>query len=221
MNNFHHFWWYNFHFEATCFSTVSLCSGRPGCCVHGPWTGNVSSMFLPWHRLYVVQMEAALGEPIPYWDWTVGPPAVPDFWTSGPLHASIEGGSRCGGLPTTTRQADINISLGILGDEVEAVYVELTRAILTLLRQTRSSDEKVVEKAEIILDAFHLKTEFGIKTRETDFDGTSTISLGNRSTSAPTILANFISDQIGRLRSDPDLIATTYNRLKRLCDLIR
>ena len=108
-----------------------------------------------------------------------------------------------------------------LGDEVEAVYVELTRAILTLLRQTRSSDEKVVEKAEIILDAFHLKTEFGIKTRETDFDGTSTISLGNRSTSAPTILTNFISDQIGRLRSDPDLIATTYNRLKRLCDLIR
>ena len=50
--------------------------GTPGtsfCCPHGP------PNFLPWHRLYTVQMEKILGHPIPFWDWTeVG---VPNLYT--------------------------------------------------------------------------------------------------------------------------------------------
>ena len=34
------------------------------CCPHSEPT------FLPWHRLFMVQMEEELGEALPYWDWT-------------------------------------------------------------------------------------------------------------------------------------------------------
>ena len=64
-----------------------------------------------------------LGIPIPYWDWTVDE-AIPDFWPTGPLHSGIEGGSRCGGLPTTTRGTNINITSDILTDDVEAALNE-------------------------------------------------------------------------------------------------
>ena len=36
-------------------------------------------LVLPWHRLYMTQMEEELGEALPYWDWTVDK-EVPDLW---------------------------------------------------------------------------------------------------------------------------------------------
>ena len=36
-------------------------------------------LLLPWHRLYMAQMEEELGEALPYWDWTVDKD-VPDLW---------------------------------------------------------------------------------------------------------------------------------------------
>jgi len=70
-----------------------MCPDRPFggyCCIHEPRGGNanLTMMFLPWHRLYLVQMEEILGEPIPYWDWTAEV-SVPDFWPSAPMHPLI------------------------------------------------------------------------------------------------------------------------------------
>ena len=39
--------------------------GTGFCCVHDPWDGrggNLTLLFLPWHRLFVVQMEEVLGK---------------------------------------------------------------------------------------------------------------------------------------------------------------
>ena len=49
----------------------NLCSGM--CCPHG------TPKFLPWHRLYMAQMEDELGEALPYWDWTEDG-KIPDLW---------------------------------------------------------------------------------------------------------------------------------------------
>ena len=59
------------------------------CCEHG-------HLLLPWHRLFVVQMEEELGEPIPYWDWTEDNSEVPDLWLDikAPIKKGIEG--KCG-----------------------------------------------------------------------------------------------------------------------------
>ena len=48
------------------------------------------SSFLPWHRLFTVQMEAALGEALPYWDWTQDG-EVPRLWEdlNPPLHPEV------------------------------------------------------------------------------------------------------------------------------------
>ena len=45
------------------------------CCIHNQEVG----LFLPWHRLYMAQMEEELGEALPYWDWTEDK-EVPDLW---------------------------------------------------------------------------------------------------------------------------------------------
>ena len=45
------------------------------CCPHGV------NAFLAWHRLYIVQMEEELGEPVPYWDWTKDA-ELPDLWNN-------------------------------------------------------------------------------------------------------------------------------------------
>ena len=38
------------------------------CCRHGGFDGAWS--LLPWHRLFMAQIEEELGEALPYWDWT-------------------------------------------------------------------------------------------------------------------------------------------------------
>ena len=43
------------------------------CCSHGDPT------FLPWHRLYLVNMEEMLDEALPYWDWTEDT-QIPQLW---------------------------------------------------------------------------------------------------------------------------------------------
>ena len=44
----------------------TICPETPDgyCCKHG------DGMFLPWHRLYMVNFEEMLDEALPYWDWT-------------------------------------------------------------------------------------------------------------------------------------------------------
>ena len=49
---------------------TSICSKF--CCDH-------DVLMLSWHRLFMVQMEDALGEPFPYWDWNEDV-ELPDLW---------------------------------------------------------------------------------------------------------------------------------------------
>jgi len=57
--------------------------GRDGwCCAHD------NPRFLPWHRLFTVQIEEMLGEPLPYWNWAEERD-LPDFWLQGPLHRDV------------------------------------------------------------------------------------------------------------------------------------
>ena len=81
----------------------NICNGV--CCPHGHPT------FLPWHRLYMAQMEDELGEALPYWDWTedVG---IPDLWEG--IRAPIKEGesSSCGGGQFVTRSDSIQLNLG-------------------------------------------------------------------------------------------------------------
>jgi len=72
------------------------------CCSHG-------SLFLPWHRLYMAQMEEELGEALPYWDWTEDE-EVPDLWEG--IRAPIKEGesAECEpGSQFTSRKPNIYI----------------------------------------------------------------------------------------------------------------
>ena len=53
-------------YNETCQQTREHRKGM--CCRHGGVTGTWS--LLPWHRLFMAQMEEELGEALPYWDWT-------------------------------------------------------------------------------------------------------------------------------------------------------
>ena len=57
--------------------------GKEFCCMH-------KKTFLPWHRIYLHKFEEELGEPLPYWDWTVDK-EVPDLWEGikAPLESSL------------------------------------------------------------------------------------------------------------------------------------
>ena len=83
----------------------NICNGY--CCPHGLPT------FLPWHRLYMAQMEDELGEALPYWDWTEDG-EIPDLWEG--LRAPIKEGesSSCGGGQFVTRHESIQLDLRYL-----------------------------------------------------------------------------------------------------------
>ena len=83
----------------------NICNGI--CCPHGHPT------FLPWHRLYMAQMEDELGEPLPYWDWTEDA-GIPDLWEG--IRAPIKEGelSSCGGGQFVTRDNSIQLNLEYL-----------------------------------------------------------------------------------------------------------
>ena len=82
---------------------ATICDGF--CCPHGPIT------LLPWHRLYMAQMEEELGEPLPYWNWTEDP-EIPDLWEGirAPLKEGIEKHERwCEAGPFIERDQNIRI----------------------------------------------------------------------------------------------------------------
>ena len=86
---------------------ISICSDY--CCQH-------DVLMLPWHRLYMIQMEDELGEPLPYWDWTEDD-QLPDLWEG--IKAPIKKGasSHCeAGKQFVTRRAQIEIDIKWLRD---------------------------------------------------------------------------------------------------------
>lgn len=54
--------------------------------MHGLGGDSIGALrFLSWHRQYLMEFEAALGSPVPYWDWTQGFPAWLDDYLPFPL----------------------------------------------------------------------------------------------------------------------------------------
>jgi len=110
---------------------MAECRNLPGgnCCPHG----HVS--FLAWHRLYMVQMEGLLGEPLPYWDWSQQDTPPVNFWRAGQVKEGVDPRLRpCpGSTSTTTRQND-NVNAEELQNMVQAAleetnYVEFNNEI--------------------------------------------------------------------------------------------
>ena len=82
----------------------TICPEMPEgvCCSH-------QLLLLPWHRLFMVQMEEELGEPVPYWDWTEDD-VLPDLWEG--INAPFKKGltSKCEpGKPFASRSPNITI----------------------------------------------------------------------------------------------------------------
>jgi len=111
----------NFHGEP-----LTICSTSTGegtvCCPHGV------SIFLPWHRLYMVQMEEELGMALPYWDWsqTVD---LPRLWST--VAAPIKEGttSACDPPQIASISVDAQWDAELLRSEIQ-----------TALHTTRYSD---------------------------------------------------------------------------------
>ena len=82
------------------------------CCPHG------DPAFLPWHRLFMAQMEDELGEALPYWDWTEDR-EIPDLWEE--IRAPIKEGesSDCGGGQFVTRFHNVQLNTTQLKRQVQ------------------------------------------------------------------------------------------------------
>ena len=79
------------------------------CCPHDPTNRPI---FLPWHRLYMAQMEYELGEALPYWDWTEDG-NVPDLWEGirAPIQLGAVGSCSGGGGQFVTRSTSASINV--------------------------------------------------------------------------------------------------------------
>lgn len=97
---------------------TSICGGQP-CCPHG------TNAFLPWHRLFMVQMEQELGIAIPYWDWTEEG-EVPSLWES--ITAPIQLGAfgQCSLDSFTSRDPRAQVNTSELKARVEVALMEET-----------------------------------------------------------------------------------------------
>ena len=106
-----------------------VCRGT--CAIHGDLG------FLAWHRLFTVQMEAALGEALPYWDWTqdgevpglwegLNPPLHPEL---SPMGANINYTDKCPNSNGVSRQREIAIDSKRRRKEVRNALRDLLKMI--------------------------------------------------------------------------------------------
>eukprot|EP00092_Neocalanus_flemingeri_P086636 GFUD01109222.1.p1 GENE.GFUD01109222.1~~GFUD01109222.1.p1 ORF type:complete len:672 (-),score=125.72 GFUD01109222.1:84-1829(-) len=117
----------NFHGypQTLCHSTEDFLPKM--CCPHN------TTDFLPWHRLFMVQMEEVLGEALPYWDWTEDG-SVPHLWEK--IAAPIKQGSllsspiRCPrpNLNTVMRSSSITIHPTDLKKKTKTSFMATTFA---------------------------------------------------------------------------------------------
>ena len=97
----------------------TICPSAPDgvCCPH-----KVPS-FLPWHRLYMAQMEEELGEALPYWDWTKDS-EVPSLWSEAKAPMKEGVNSTCPPLRFASRNATIRIDKEELRRTSKAAFLE-------------------------------------------------------------------------------------------------
>ena len=133
--------------------------------------------------------------------------------------SNIERGIHLSEFMVNTAQLVLKLELGKV---IEESYMEVVKGIIggvSLLKEGRKQDVlDIVEKAETIQRAFSLKTEFGLKTRETDMTGQAQSIMSV--TANKTLLYEYIEKEIiGLGNNEEDQLRKMYNKLKRLCDL--
>ena len=112
-----------------------------------------------------------------------------------------------------------------VGEDIENCYMDVVKFISASLSSSKVKSEAVDEvrsKAETILRSTALKTEFGLRTEESSVKG------GESSVTSPAycrhLLQKFINDQIeqfsSRCEPEEEKVRLTYNKLKRLTDLL-
>ena len=113
-----------------------------------------------------------------------------------------------------------------VGAEIEKCYMDVVKFISASLSGSRRDHCVLVEdvrgKAEAILRAAALKTEFGLKTEESSLaEGVFSISSGVH---CRQLLQQFIDQQIEQFSPETeevgDRVRDVYNKLKRLTDLL-
>ena len=97
----------------------TICPSAPDgvCCPHKV------PAFLPWHRLYVAQMEEELGEALPYWDWTKDA-ELPGLWSERPAPMKEGVNSTCLPLRFASRNSTIRINKEQLRSMSKAAFLE-------------------------------------------------------------------------------------------------
>ena len=120
----------NFHGAPTTICETTLFFQTVGvvCCPHGV------SVFLPWHRLYMVQMEEELGMALPFWDWTMTD-HQPNLWSD--IDAPIKQGasSVCNQPEISSINKDAKVNSAILRNEIRIAlettnYHDFWRAVV-------------------------------------------------------------------------------------------
>ena len=106
--------------------------------------------------------------------------------------------------------------------EKEERWMEVVKVLPVLVRG-REDCQELLEKVDILTRAWDLKSEFGLKVKETDCEGKAP-SLASKE-AASTSLSRFISQQIeearkGEIDETDGRVQRAYSRLLRLCDLL-
>ena len=104
----------------------------------------------------------------------------------------------------------------------EERWIEVVKALPVLLRGQESCQE-LLEKVDILTRAWDLKSEFGLKVKETDCQGEAPSLASKEAASAS--LSRFICQQIEEARKGgtdetEGRVQRAYSRLLRLCDLL-
>ena len=114
-----------------------------------------------------------------------------------------------------------------VGEAIEQSYMVVVKGVLALLTNTKRKEQDcsdIIEKAETLLRANCLKTEFGLITEETSLQG------GGDSIMDPTackkLLYKFLEKEVLAFDEEQEdttdnKVKSNYNRLKRICDLLR
>ena len=112
-----------------------------------------------------------------------------------------------------------------VGQSIEAGYMEAVRSIMALLKSLKKTDNfeipDIIEKAETLVRANSLKTDFGLMTHETCMEDTNG-SITNHDV-CRKLLWTFLETETSGFEAEgsDDKVRLVYNKIKRLCDILR
>ena len=111
-----------------------------------------------------------------------------------------------------------------VGQDMEASYMEAARSIKASLKSSKKTENveipDIIEKAETIVRAYSLKTDFGLLTQETSLEDTMG-SITNPDV-CRKLLWSFLETETSEFEAgSDDRVRHVYNKIKRLCDILR